>query len=83
MLISRTDPLGCGEKMGTLLNKLKELKLEKTGNSISTVNHGMTLKQSGLDVILLLEIKKPLRRSCSKKGIISSLTNPETLSHQF
>lgn len=68
MLISRTDPLGCGEKMRTLLNKLKELKLEKTGNSISTVNHGMTLKQSGLDVILLLEIKNLLEGAVQRKA---------------
>lgn len=67
MLISRTDPLGYGEKMQTPLNKLKELKLEKTGNSISTLSHGMTLKQFGLDVIHLLEIKHLLEGAVQRK----------------
>ena len=69
MLISRTDPLGDGEKAGTVLSKLKELKLKKTGNSISNVNCRMTLKQLGLDVILLLlEIKHLLEGAIQRKA---------------
>lgn len=69
MLISRTDPLGDGEKAGTVLSKLKELKLKKTGNSISTVNCRMTMKQLGLDVILLLlDIKHLLEGAIQRKA---------------
>lgn len=50
----QTHSLGDGVKVGTVLNKLKELKLKKTENSISMVNCRMILKQFGLDVILLL-----------------------------
>lgn len=81
MLIIRMDPLGYGEKAGTELNKLKELKLKKTENTISTVNYRMTLEQFGLDVILLLlEIKHLLEGAI--QSIISS-RNPEILFHHF
>lgn len=71
MLIIRMDPPGYGEKAGTELNKLKELKLKKKENTISTVNYRMTLEQLGLDVILLpLEIKHLLEGAI--QSIISS-----------
>lgn len=58
MLISRANPLGNDEKAVTVLNKLKELNLKKTGSTISTLNCSMTLNQFRLDVNpLLLQIK--------------------------
>lgn len=69
MLIVRTDPGRDAEKAGTELNKLKELKLKKTGNSISTLNCRMTLEQFGLNVILLLlEIKHLLEGAIQRKA---------------
>lgn len=69
MLVIRVDPLGDGEKAGTELNKLKELKLKKTGNTISTVDYRMTLEQFGLDVtLLLLEIKHLLEAAIQRKA---------------
>lgn len=44
MLILGTNPLGNDEEAGTVLNKLTELKLKKTGSTISAVNCRMTLK---------------------------------------
>lgn len=69
MLIVRTDPGRDAEKAGTELNKLKELKLKKTGNSVSTLNCRMTLEQFGLNVILLLlEIKHLLEGAIQRKA---------------